>query len=360
MNMVRALNESFFFLLEEAYFRPESIGFDEMPERGDSNVPVILASNHSGMAFPWDAMVFGCMMFRRFNYDEDKLFRPITAPALSKAPFMHPFFMKHAWKRSGGIDATFLNFETMMRNPKGNILIYPEGVPGIGKGFNRRYQYQRMATSFVRLSLKYRADIVPYSTINAEFVAPLMYSIKPIDRMVQKVGIPFLPLGPLTIFLLIQPWTFYLSLPVKMYFVKGERLRPYEWINKPYEEMTEEEIIQVRDRIHGLMQADLDKARAEYGRSPYQIGNFIKTCWKYRKYFPYNLPIMWCFLFHDFERQWFREGGRERGKVNIYLGWGAIFRFLWRNPITIAYFIPIFGWFILVWYGKRKWKDDRW
>ena len=359
--MVKALNDSFFFLLQDAYFRPLAVGFEEMPERNEHGAPVILAGNHSGMAFPWDAMVFGCTMFKQFNYEPDKLFRPLTAPALSKASFMHPFFMKHAWKRSGGLDATFLNFETMMSHGRGSVLIYPEGVPGIGKGFNRRYQYQRMSTSFVRMSLKYKADIVPYSTINAEYVAPFLYSVKPIDRFFQKLGVPFMPIGPLTIFLLLQPWTFYLSFPVKMTFVRGERLRPFDWVTKPYEDLTEEEIIGVRDEIHRRMQLDLDKAREAYGKSPYRFGEFLKVCWKYKRYFPYNLPIMWCFLFHDFERQWVYEGARERdGKVNLYLGWGAIFRFIWRNPITLAYFVPIFGWFILVWYGKRKWRNTRW
>jgi len=33
---------------------------------------------------------------------------------------------------------------------------------------------------------------------------------------------------------------------------------------------------------------------------------------------------------------------------------------MWRNPITLAYFIPILGWLILILYGNRKWKklDD--
>ena len=40
------------------YFRPVFVGFDEMPERNNPDRPIIYACNHSGMAFPWDAIVF--------------------------------------------------------------------------------------------------------------------------------------------------------------------------------------------------------------------------------------------------------------------------------------------------------------
>lgn len=359
LQFVREFNRSVLFLLQQAYFRPQAIGFEEMPKRNNPAHPVILATNHSGMAFPWDGMIFGCFMFEKFNYEEEQLFRPLASPLLSQTPAMHPFFMRYAWKRAGGIDATFLNFETMMHLPKGNLLIYPEGVPGIGKGFNRRYKLQRMASSFVRMSLKYRTDIVSFATINAEYVAPLMYSVKWIDRLFQKIGVPFMPLGPLTIFIPLQPWTFYLSLPVKMTYVMGQRIKPYEWTDKPFEELSEEEILGIRDRVKEIMQADLSKAKEDYGKSPYQLGNFFKTLWKYKSYFPYNLPLGWGFLFHEFERQWVHEEAYKTGRVDIYLGWGAIVRFIWRNPITLAYFVPIIGWFILVAYGRRKWRDPK-
>ena len=67
-NYVRQINDALFSIVETSYFRPVYVGFDEMPERNQAAHPVILASNHSGMAFPWDAMVFGCGMQKRFNH----------------------------------------------------------------------------------------------------------------------------------------------------------------------------------------------------------------------------------------------------------------------------------------------------
>jgi hypothetical protein len=354
IRMVKAMNDEMFFLMEDYYFRPEFIGFDEMPDRNNPNAPIILASNHSGMAFPWDAMVFGCGMYRKHDYDPHKLFRVLTSPMLSQAPLMHPYFMHHAWKMAGGIDASFLNFETMMEYPEGHLLIYPEGVPGIGKGFNRRYKLQRFASSFIRMSLKHKTDILWFSTVNAEFVAPLMYSHKGTNKLFNKLGIPFMPLGPLTL-MLIFPFAYYLSFPANMIFVKGRRIKPYEWTDKPYDDVNEDEILEMRDRVHAACQEDLDAAVAQYGQHPYKLGNLLKVL--FRK-FPNNTPLGWPFLFHEFERQWHKHGKHGR-PVKVYKGWGSVFLHIFRNPITLAYFLPIFGWIILVIYGNRKWKKGK-
>jgi 1-acyl-sn-glycerol-3-phosphate acyltransferase len=355
-NFLRQLNDSVLSIISDAYFRPVYIGFDEMPERNNPDCPVILASNHSGMSFPWDAMIFGCGIQKQFDYDENKTFRSIVAPGLSGTPVMHPFYMKGAWKVAGGVDATYLNFETMMQYPKGNLLIYPEGVPGIGKGFNNKYKLQRFATSFIRMSLKYKTDVVPYSTVNAEYTIPYVYSSKWVNRQFNKIGVPFMSLGIPTL-ALIFPFAFYMAFPANMHFIKGTRISPYKWTDKPYEELSEEEINAIGDRVKASMQKDLDNAVEEYGQSPYKIKELVKVMWAKRSYFPYNLPIFWPFLFHEFDRQWIKERKFEsKESIVIKTGWGAMLKLLFRNPITLFYFIPIIGWFFLIFYGNQKWK----
>jgi len=352
IEMIRSMNDQFFYILDNYYFRSKYIDLDDLPERNSEEAPLIMASNHSGMAFPWDAMVFGFGMYKRYNYDQNKLFRVLTAPMLSGMPYMHPYFMLHAWKMCRGVDATFLNFETMMRYEQGHLLIYPEGVPGIAKGFDCRYKLRHFASSFIRMSLKHKSDILWFSTVNAEYVAPLMYSNKAINRFFNRLGVPFLPLGPLTL-MLFFPFAFYLSFPANMHFVKGRRFKPYELTDKNFEDLSEEEIFEIRDKIQQLCQEDLDNAVATYGKKPYNLKTLIKV---FFKKFPYNTPLGWPFLFHEFERQWHRN--KKTGKeVKLYSGWGAIFIFIFRNPITLAYFIPIFGWIILIIYGNIKWKN---
>lgn len=359
-NYVVNMNNAIFKIMEESYFRPVFIGFDEMPERNNPKHPVILASNHSGMAFPWDGMVFGAAMYRRYDYNPHKIFRAMVAPRLSGVPAMHPYFMKGAWKAAGGVDATFLNFETMMHYPNGHLLIYPEGVPGIGKGFNRKYQLQRFATSFIRMSLKYKTDILPYSTVNAEWVVPFVYSFESVNKQFRKIGVPFMAIGVLTLFV-IFPWAFYLALPANMHFVRGTRISPWQWTDKPYEELTQQEIIEITEKVKAQMQNDLNAAVEKYGKRPYNIKTLLQKMWQHRRYFPYNLPFFWPMLFHEFERQWTKERKFEtKEPVEIPTGWGTFIRLIWRNPIILAYFIPIIGWFILIKHGNKKWKklDD--
>ena len=44
--------------IRKVWYRAEFVGFDTLPERNNPSSPLIYATNHSGMAFPWDAIVF--------------------------------------------------------------------------------------------------------------------------------------------------------------------------------------------------------------------------------------------------------------------------------------------------------------
>lgn len=360
IDFVRCINDQILEkIINPTFFRPVFVGFDELIERNNPDHPVILASNHSGMAFPWDAIVFGCGMYKKHHYDVSKLFRPLAAPMLSQTALMNPYMVQDTWRMSGGIDATFLNFETMMFVPESNLLIYPEGVPGIGKGFNHKYELQRFATSFIRLSLKYKTDIVPFATVNAEYVHPFSLSFPWLNRLVQKIGIPFLPISPITLFILLQPWVFYLSFPAKMTYVRGRRIKPYELVDKPYEDLTEDDIESIRDKVKESMQQDLNEAVKQYGKKPYNWGEFFKAAWQNKQHFPYYLPFMWAFLFVEFERQWFKQTVRDGKEVKVELTWFTWLKYLIKNPIIICYFIPIVGWIPLGYRGYTQRKESR-
>ncbi|MEM9992138.1 MAG: glycerol acyltransferase, partial [Bacteroidota bacterium] len=139
-------------LINDVYFRIKYVGFEQPILRNNPNAPVILASNHSGRSVPWDAVAFMSGLLRHFNYDSSKVCRTLIVPALASVGPMSPYFIANFWKKCGGVDATFHNFETMMHHPDANIMLYPEGVPGIGKGWNHRYELQRFSTSFIKMS----------------------------------------------------------------------------------------------------------------------------------------------------------------------------------------------------------------
>ncbi|MEM9986437.1 MAG: 1-acyl-sn-glycerol-3-phosphate acyltransferase, partial [Bacteroidota bacterium] len=282
LDFMRSLNAEICQLLN-LYFRPEYVGFDQMPERVEEDRPLIFASNHSGMAFPWDAIIFGAGLFEKHNYDLKNLFRALAAPMLSASDLMNPFLLRDLWKRVGAVDATGLNFETLMNQGETNVLVYPEGVPGIGKGFNRKYELQTFSTSLIRMSIKYRTDIVWISCVNGEWINPYSYAIKWLNRQMNKLGIPYLPVALQTPLLLVQPWLFYYALPAKLTYVQGARFKPYEMVGeRGLDELTHDEIKAIRDQIQVKAQAELDQAVKDYGQKPYhwkELGQNLRKHW---------------------------------------------------------------------------------
>lgn len=350
LQFTQSLNEEITELLE-MYFRPQFVNFDELLERSNPEAPLIYACNHSGMAFPWDAIMFGSGLFKRHDYDLDRLFRPLASPALSASVLMSPFLFTNLWRRTGAINATTKNFETLMRYNSSNVLIYPEGVPGIGKGFNRRYQLQTFSTSMIRMAIKYRTEIVGVSCINGEYINPWSYSWKWLDKQINKIGIPYLPVALQTPLLLIQPWTFYYAFPAQLTYVRGQRFSPWELAgSKAWEAVTEADILRVRDEVQQGMQADLDQAVATYGKKPFHWKSFFKNLRKYWRDLPYWTPMGWPALFAEYERRYHEE---QELPTHITRGWFKFWRIVWKNPITLAYFVPVLGWIPIMIKGMR-------
>ncbi|MEZ4687425.1 MAG: 1-acyl-sn-glycerol-3-phosphate acyltransferase [Bacteroidia bacterium] len=333
------------------YFRPRFIGFDEMPARSNPERPLIYASNHSGMAFPWDAMVMTASLMEMHDFDLKKLFRPMAAPMLSASRLMNPYLGEDIWRRSGAIDATSLNFESLMQQQHYNVLIYPEGVPGIGKGFNKRYQLQTFSTSMVRMALKYDTDIVSLMCINGEWINPHAYSIGWINRLAVKVGIPFLFIGPLTLPMLLFPLVFYSALPANLTYVLGKRYSPKSLAgDKDWQSISQEEVIRVRDHIQSEMQQEMDLAVERFGQEPYRWRDLLSSLGKNLRHLPYPTPIGWPAVFTEFNRQYHPE---KPEPSNVTHGWFRFWRIVWKNPIILAFFIPVLGWIPVLWKGLR-------
>lgn len=336
--------------IDECYFRSRFIGFEPLPERNNPARPLIYASNHSGMAFPWDGIMFTMGLFKRSNYSLGRAVRVLTSPMLSHSTLMNPFLVENFWKKVGSVDATTKNFETMMHYQDSEVLVYPEGVPGIGKGFDKRYTLQRFATSFVRMSLKYKTDIIPFATVNGEYINPYVYHWEKLNRLANKVGIPFLPVGFMTLLIPFQPWLFYFGFPAKLTYVMGQRIKPYEMIDKPLERITEEELRALTDAIKKQMQEELAHAVQRYGSEPYSAKEFVANCRKNAKRFPYFLPFFWPSLFAECAFL-SRDGNAHELKIDLLSGVRA-FR---HSPLALAFFLPLLGWIPILW---RGWKHS--
>lgn len=299
-----SITKSLLKFINENYFRIKFIGFDEIPQRNNPDHPLIFASNHSGMAFPWDAICFVSGLFDKNDFDMKNSVRAITAPALSRSQFMNPFLIKNFWKKLGAIDATWLNYETAMHYNGSNILVYPEGVPGIGKGFNNKYTLQRLATSTLRMSIKYKTDIIPFATVNGEFINPFSYSVSILNDFVQKLGIPFLPIGFMTTLIPIQPWLFYFAFPANLTYVRGKRIKPYEMLgNRNIEDISEEEILELSEKIHDQMQDELQKAVDIYGQKPFDLWDLLEASTRNIKRSFKFFPALWPIIFNQHKKE---------------------------------------------------------
>lgn len=341
--------------LDKTYFRSVLVGFENLPKRNNPDVPLIFAGNHSGMAFPWDGMVLGARFLEQANGSYQNAFRPIAAPLLSKTKLMNPYMIPNFWKKTGCVDAYFKNFETMMFYQKSNVLVFPEGVPGIGKGFNRKYQLQRFSSSFIYMSLKYKTDIVPILTINGEYINPYSYSSNWLNRLVQKIGISFLPISPILILMLIQPWVFYMAFPAKLTYLMGKRIKYKELTDKNFEDLSKAELREIAENVRQIMQKQLDEGVLKYGQKPYRLGEFFKTLFQNWKFFPFSIPPAWPLLFAEFEQK-YKLVEKSKKPLKLELNFFSAFRILFQNPILICYFIPIIGWIPLLikgYWGNR-------
>lgn len=314
------------------YYRAEIHGSENLPEKG----PAIVACNHSGNAFPHDAMVLDGLIWRHFDFKAEHKFRSVYSPKLAKVWWMRPFGLDNWWRRCGGVDMTFDNYDKLLRNGE-RIVYYPEGVPGIGKGFTRRYQLQHFYSSFVVLAAQHKISVTPVSCINAEFINPGNITFKWLDRLFDKMfGIPFLPL-PSAIIGLLFPFFFYFGFPCQMVFVVGKPIDVRALILEDGgdpDNLTREMALKAAERVRRIMQSELDKGVQKYGDKPYKMKEWWQKMKELRgRGFWKFMPTGWPYAFIQHERN------RHRTPA------GALTNFF-RDFDLLAFYLPM-GWLLI-------------
>ena len=324
--------------INDVWFRSKIFGMEKLPASG----PLILAANHSGNAFPYDAIVFDAEFWRESGYDPRLKLRAVYEKELSFVWWMRPFGLDDFWRRGGGVDMLFDNFDLLLARGD-RVLYFPEGVPGIGKGFHRRYQLQRFSTSFVLLGARRNAPVYPLYMINAEWINPFGFPFKPLDSLMQRLfTVPFLPL-PIGILAVIFPWMWYLALPANLIFVIGEPIDMAALVKEEgitdLDQPDRERLRAVAHRVRARMQAELDELVQLHGRRPYRPDSLwqkLKGNWgRLHRILPTGWPV--AFVRHE------RDGRRAppRSRLHAFL----------RDLDLIGYYLP-FGWIVLT-LGRR-------
>jgi len=309
----RGLLEQVIGPIAEYYFRPRLLGAERLSADG----PLILACNHSGNTFPYDGMVLDSLLWVRDGMLPERKVRSMYEPELSTRWWMRPFGIDNLWRRVGGVDQTFDNFERLILRGD-RVAYFPEGVPGIGKGFHKRYRLQPFHSSFVLIAARHRVPVHPVYIINAEWCLPFSFTLRPLDRMMRRLfRVPFLPLPAAPLGMLL-PWAWYLSLPARMVFVVGEpidvaRLVAEEGIDD-LRRPERARLDRVAERVRLTMQAELDRQVRLHGRRPYQLRSLfhgLRRAYR-RRVLSRTLPTGWAASFIRYDRDRQRPPARSR------------------------------------------------
>jgi 1-acyl-sn-glycerol-3-phosphate acyltransferase len=315
------------------YFRPTFVGAEKLPKRG----PLILAANHSGTAFPYDAIALDFALWQHDDMDPAAKCRSVFEKELTSVWWMRPFGVDNLWRRGGGVDMTFDNFERLLERGD-RVLYYPEGVPGIGKGFQHRYQLQRFRTSFVRLAARHNVPIYPIYVVNAEWVMPLHFTWKPLDHLMMKLfHVPYLPL-PAGLLAILLPWMWYLALPAHVVFVIGDPIDARKLLRDvgadDWREPDRTALDRAAHRARRIMQEQLEKLVVEHGRKPYDWRGLLASWRKAGRRIWSVLPTGWAVAFIRTERDMHRPPARNRLHA------------LLRDFDLLAFYVPC-GWPLL-------------
>jgi 1-acyl-sn-glycerol-3-phosphate acyltransferase len=190
------------------WFRVSTRGIEHVPADGRC----ILVANHSGV-LPLDGLVVRTALRR--EHPSARELRWLAEDFIYYLPFVGAFM-----NRIGAVRACQENAERLLRQERA-VLVFPEGIKGIGKLYKERYQLQRFGRGgFIKLALRTGAPIVPVSIVGAEEAAPMIYKL---EYLTQAVGLPFVPvtptfpaLGPLGLLPAPTKWTIEFGAPIQL------------------------------------------------------------------------------------------------------------------------------------------------
>ncbi len=196
-----------FDLIYKYYWRVETSGIENVPSNGG----VLLVANHSGV-IPIDAVMIKLAVYKQTPNKRN--LRVLVEKFVYKIPFLNVFF-----SRTGQVLACPENTVWLLK--KGEpVLVFPEGVKGIGKERSKRYVLQRFGRGgFVRMAIQAKVPIIPVAVVGAEEAYSIIYNLK---YPAKWFGLPYLPitttfpwLGPLGLIPMPSKWFIHFENPVR-------------------------------------------------------------------------------------------------------------------------------------------------
>lgn len=236
----------FFQFLYHHYFRVDTTGIQNIPEKG----PAIIVANHAG-GIPYDGVMVNLAVYNK--HPRKRSVRFLVHDFAVDMPFLGPFIQK-----AGGVRASPKNAQHLLKKRQ-LILVFPEGIRGVGKPYDKRYKLQKFGKGgFIKIAIRSRAAIIPTAIIGSEEIHPIVYSSQMLGK---SLGVPFFPLtatfpwlGPLGLIPLPTKWKIIFGAPIKF-----DHLKPSEAEN---DELVEKLAEDVRKKIQKTVNAALAKRKS--------------------------------------------------------------------------------------------------
>ncbi|MDO8519522.1 MAG: lysophospholipid acyltransferase family protein, partial [Deltaproteobacteria bacterium] len=164
------------------YWRVTTTGLENIPTEGKA----LIVGNHSG-TLPYD----GAMISAAVHNEHPKRKgapRFLVEDFVFHMPMMGSFMYK-----IGGVRACPENAERLL-NSGHLVVVFPEGVKGIGKFYRQRYKLQRFGRGgFIKICMKTGSPLIPVGVLGAEEIHPIIYKS---NILAKTIGVPYIPITP--------------------------------------------------------------------------------------------------------------------------------------------------------------------
>jgi 1-acyl-sn-glycerol-3-phosphate acyltransferase len=165
--------------LHRFYFRTEVFGIEKVPPGR-----VLVIANHSGQ-IPIDGLVIGTALV--LDAEPPRFPRSMVEKWSAELPFVSVFF-----PRVGQVVGAPENARRLLQNGE-TLVVFPEGVRGISKTFDQRYQLVEFGLGFMRLALETDTPILPVAVIGGEEQLPALANVRPLAKLLRMPAFPLIP-----------------------------------------------------------------------------------------------------------------------------------------------------------------------
>lgn len=163
------------------YWRVQTTGIENIPNEGRA----LVVANHSG-TLPYDGAMLAASIYNEHPVRQDARF-------LVENFVYHMPMLGTLMYRIGGVRACPENAERLL-SAGHLVIVFPEGVKGIGKYFSERYKLQRFGRGgFIKLCINTKSPLIPVGIVGAEEIHPILFKS---NSLAKTVGVPYIPITP--------------------------------------------------------------------------------------------------------------------------------------------------------------------